>query len=94
MIGNVFLSDAGEALALQVAELPQEEREGAVAAFESAHPQTFAELYAAVTDAYYATKEVAAVLTARASLGPSDAAPFDPRLLEGVRKERRGKRRL
>lgn len=94
VIGEIVLSEAGETLALQVADLPEAAREGAVAAFEDAHPESFAELYGAVTDAYYAAPEVAAVLAARASLGPSDPAPFDPRLLDGVREERRGKRRL
>ncbi|MEM8663056.1 MAG: hypothetical protein AAGF49_02895 [Pseudomonadota bacterium] len=94
VIGEIALSEAGEALALRVDELPETAREGAVAAFESAHPESFAELFGAVTDAYYATPEVAAVLAARASSGPQEPAPFDPRLLDGVRTERRGRRRL
>lgn len=94
MIGEVPLTEAAQTLAHEVAQLPHEARESAVAAFERVHPDDFAALYRAVADAYYATPQVAAILAARASSGPQEPAPFDPRLLTGVIKEQRGKRRL
>ena len=96
VLGPDDLSAAALSLARTIAGLPQDERADATAAFETAHPGTFADLYFAVADAYYATPQVARVLQARASTGPPDTSGphFDRSLLDGVMADQRGKRRL
>ena len=96
VIRSEVLPHAVHQLAREVAGLSQDERIAAIAAFEANQPADFADLYHAVTDAYYATPEAAQVLQKRAAAGPPDTSgpPFDRTLLDGVVTERRGRRRL
>jgi len=96
VVSTAALPDAIHDLARQVAGLSKDARTDAIATFEAAQPEAFADLYFAVADAYYATTQAARVLKDRAAAGPPDTSgpPFDRTLLKGVVAGQRGKRRL